>query len=972
MGSKLKKLTKYLIRVGLFCLLSLVISSGIGYWQRTTIAEWLGKRMLQKSGFETAEFQIIELDSQGLRLSEIKLVGEGWVFEGDRVDIAFSFSDVWAGEVLDEVILRNGTVLIDRESILGGGSQEFTEGDWRPNWNEWFPLPVDRAVIEGLEVSVKPPVFRERLELGLELKEGKSALPKIELRLKNDDCELDLVTVIDGKRREMNLSADMEFTNPMAFLDEVYTIIDDKELKETLAECAIDGIKSNFEATIDLQGVSSAAGSFEVNGGLIKLADTTISTDWLRGQYSIVDNEMITIEGEGMLKAAQLSSLALSPALFSYTLKEADLPVFEFNSDRLMWYYDDDTDGVATVRIEGRIADEIEESELAFEINAIEQKVSGISLQAFDLTAVGILSALEGACSDIRFTDYPFVGFDDVSFTLSDALEEAKTINFSGIVNWNEDVMSQCWISSLAVLGDAVVEDEEVRWKGSLKARESALLHRGEEILEGVFSSRFMGSYEAATELIESEVEIRCSGLNGKWDEARFDELNTEGMMAIEGLNTDQLSSVREKGFVEVVEYLWPLIAGRAELLGNELSLSNLGSAKWFSLELEKGGIATPEDENELAYAWSSGIAELGPEAFQQLALAGSIFAREGIFEYEGKIAGLFEGEETRGRLSGEVDLREEKLEARGSFEFEPIRFVSSDIASRHIPRLNGVSFSGLVEVEGAYWWSPEASDASIRLKLDSGKIVHPAQDLRIEGVSILADIVSMSEMKGSGIQRVDAESLRYGDIIGKDLKARFSLDGIDKMQVEEAALGLYEGIVSLEPMEMSLRSLDADWHVRFDGLSVTPIMAKIDFFDGIVIGKVSGKLPISLRSGTIEMGEGFLELVEGSEARLLYNAEGLFEEPETPKGFYEKMVHKVMDKLGLNPEDVVEDSLADLPIDRLRIDLFNEGLPNTPVRARIIGTADTGKVEVPIDLTVNVEGTMEELLNFLMQMGSL
>ena len=972
MGSKLKKLAKYLIRVGLFCFLGLMIASGIGYWQRNSIAEWLGKRMLQKSGVGTAEFHVVELDSQGLRLSEIKLVGEGWILEGERVDIAFSLGDIWMSGALDEIILRNGALVIDRESVLGVESQESMEGDWGGKWDEWVPLPVDRAVVEGFEISVEPPVFRERLELGLELKEGKSALPQIELHLRNDEFNLELDAVIDGKKRVINLSADMKSAEPLALFDFEYSKIDDGELRKMLAGCTIGGVSSNIETTIDLQGVRSAAGSFEVIGASTESADATVSADWLRGQYSIVDNEVIAIEGEGMLNAAQSNSLVFSPARFSYALKGSNLRAFELDSDRFKWFYDSGTGGVASVRAEGRIADELEESELAFEVNAIEQEVSGISLQPFDLKAEGILSELKGVSSGIRFTDYPFVVFDNVSFTLSNVLADAKTVDFSGIANWDEEIIPRCRISSLAILGDTVIEEGKIRWKGSLEALEVALLRKGEEMLEGAFSSRFMGSYEAETELIDSEATFGVSGLSGRWNETRFDEINVEGMMSIEGLDIDHLGSAREKGFAEMVECLWPLIAGRSELLGNELSLSDLGSAKWFSLELEKERSRDSEDAGELAYAWNSGIAELGPETIQQLVLTGSMIAKEGIFEYGGKIAGLLEGEEIRGSLSGEADLRKEKFEARGAFELEPIRFVSSDIASRHMPRLNGVSLSGLVEAEGAYWWNLGASDASIRLKLDSGKIVHPAQDLRIEGVSILAGIASISEMKGSGIQRIDVDSLRYGDTVGKKLKARFSFDGIDRLQVKKAEFELYDGMVSLEPMEMSLRSLDADWRVRFDELSVTPIMGKIDFFDGVVMGKVSGSLPIGLRSGTIEMGEGFLELVEGSEARLIYNAEGLFEEQETSKSFYEKMGYKVLDKLGLNPEDVVEDSLADLPIDRLRIDLFNKSLPDTPIRARITGTADTGKVEVPIDLTVNVKGTMEELLNFLMQMGSL
>jgi hypothetical protein len=53
-------------------------------------------------------------------------------------------------------------------------------------------------------------------------------------------------------------------------------------------------------------------------------------------------------------------------------------------------------------------------------------------------------------------------------------------------------------------------------------------------------------------------------------------------------------------------------------------------------------------------------------------------------------------------------------------------------------------------------------------------------------------------------------------------------------------------------------------------------------------------------------------------------------------------------------------------------MDLFSKDLPGTPMRIQMAGLAETGTARIPLNITTNINGTVAELLNFLMRLNSL
>ena len=134
--------------------------------------------------------------------------------------------------------------------------------------------------------------------------------------------------------------------------------------------------------------------------------------------------------------------------------------------------------------------------------------------------------------------------------------------------------------------------------------------------------------------------------------------------------------------------------------------------------------------------------------------------------------------------------------------------------------------------------------------------------------------------------------------------------------------------------------------------------------------GSISGYLPIVFADGTLQPGEGRLQLPEGETAVLRYNADGMFTgtEPVEEK----TMADKLFKVLEIDPEQMLEEALGNLEISSLDLQIFPPDSPLTPIRIKLAGKGKAGDTMVPLNLVTNVNGSLEELYNFLIRLNSL
>ncbi len=932
----------------------------LAFWAfRIGLVEWVAREALEDSGLLESEFSIQRISWREIELRDARLAGKGWAVEMGRATVSYDPWESWNEKRVDGIEIFDAHFSVDLDEFHGEQSDELGPSSIDGVWEALFPLPFDSVRMNEAFIEMRFAGERVAASWSLEVERGPDETAFLRLALTSLDFDLGLESEFSALDRVVRIEGSGTVGEPLRWL-------------EVLSPDELEGLEANsgvlqWEASGLLEGLdlASATGGFRLNGGRVAGDGFSLAVGALGGEFGVRDGFLTGVEGSGGLEAAEFGSAALMPASFDFELGGENLDTFALRSEEMRWIYDEDTDGSLAVRVEGVFAEDLESSQWELAAEVKEQRVAGYDLQPFELEAAGSLQRFAGATGRLSLEGFESVYLEGLSFEIADLLEDEMPIYWSSVACWEK-----YGLSPVVLQGEALSTETEFSWLGEGRNEQGVFARDavGGE-LSGTWELSFGGAYRSDEESLDGNLKLGGSGLGGSWESARLEGAEFEAGLEARGLEVDRLSESLHGGVAELIDVLGAALVYEVSGYGNELEFGDEAEAKWFGFSL-RSGEASGDVKGSLEA--NLGSVRYGVETLQQIAIDGAFEVLSGKIDYAVDLSGSLESEEVAARVAGELAFAEEVEALRGDFEVAPFRLRASDVVERHFPEFSGVSFSGELQGEGSYSWSPVASDMAGALRLTEGRVVYPDSDLEVKGLSGTLELASLGELKLRTSEAIEATELRYGDVVGRDFVGRFAMEGVDRFSVEQLELSLFEGQVYLQPTSFSLADLNADLRVSFEELSAEPVMRMIEFFDGVLMGRLSGFLPLSLVDGRFSVGEGFLELVDGSGGRLLYDAEGLFEGKVEPGDASEGLGSRILDRLGLNPENLVEESLADLPLETLRVDLFSRDFPGTPLRARVVGVADTAKVQVPLDITVNVNGTLQELLDFLFRVGSL
>ena len=151
---------------------------------------------------------------------------------------------------------------------------------------------------------------------------------------------------------------------------------------------------------------------------------------------------------------------------------------------------------------------------------------------------------------------------------------------------------------------------------------------------------------------------------------------------------------------------------------------------------------------------------------------------------------------------------------------------------------------------------------------------------------------------------------------------------------------------------------------LEFEGIDAGELVRQLKLFKGSLTGRLRGKLPLGLLAGKPVPGEGYLELDPRYPAVFSMDARGLFTTDLPNKTAKDRAVRL--------PYELAEEALGNVRIKTLRIDLFRRDHPDTPIRLAFSGESVTPRSMVPIDFVTNVNGSLTEVLNFLVRLATL
>ena len=177
---------------------------------------------------------------------------------------------------------------------------------------------------------------------------------------------------------------------------------------------------------------------------------------------------------------------------------------------------------------------------------------------------------------------------------------------------------------------------------------------------------------------------------------------------------------------------------------------------------------------------------------------------------------------------------------------------------------------------------------------------------------------------------------------------------------VSEAGAGCCGGTVKLYSLSLDPEKLNAGFTLFVDDIDAGEALSHLNGFRGTATGRLHGKLPLSVRGGTkVRLRDAFLYSTPGETGNL--------------KMWDSSLITDQL-RLGGVPEETcgnLENALSNLDYTTLKLKFANEADGDALLTMKLAGTATRGQLTVPVDITVNFRGAIEQILNLGLKTAS-
>ena len=171
---------------------------------------------------------------------------------------------------------------------------------------------------------------------------------------------------------------------------------------------------------------------------------------------------------------------------------------------------------------------------------------------------------------------------------------------------------------------------------------------------------------------------------------------------------------------------------------------------------------------------------------------------------------------------------------------------------------------------------------------------------------------------------------------------------------ITEAEAGFCGGKVNLYSLVLNPKNLSTGFTLFLDDVDAGEALSHLKGFRGEASGRLHGKVKLRVKDGgeAVRLSDAFLYSAPGETGKLR------MENPE--------MVADGLALAGLDEaaRGNVANALTDLDYSVLRLDLRRMEGRSARLSVRLGGSATRGGKTVPVDLTVNFNGELEQLIN--------
>jgi len=243
----------------------------------------------------------------------------------------------------------------------------------------------------------------------------------------------------------------------------------------------------------------------------------------------------------------------------------------------------------------------------------------------------------------------------------------------------------------------------------------------------------------------------------------------------------------------------------------------------------------------------------------------------------------------------------------------------------------------------------------SVKVPLSDLAVSYAAAEKTVsaEGFSVTPSSSGIAEHYDIAPMFIRGKSLTFNGFKMTDVRA--AIQASEKhLLMTEASADFCGGKASVYALYLDMKSLNTGFTLFLDNVEAGEALSHVRDFRGRASGRLHGKVKLFAREGgkSLRFSDAFLYSTPGEIGKLqLPNAERMAETLE-------------MAGIAASERQNIANVMADVDYSVLKLNLKRGEGKTATLSTRVVGTATRGQVTVPVDVTINLRGEIEQLLN--------
>ena len=278
-------------------------------------------------------------------------------------------------------------------------------------------------------------------------------------------------------------------------------------------------------------------------------------------------------------------------------------------------------------------------------------------------------------------------------------------------------------------------------------------------------------------------------------------------------------------------------------------------------------------------------------------------------------------------------------------------------LAKYPLTAISNLTFSGTLaldaQVERTFHMPVPVWSVKIPIRNLSANLIFGNKAYAIEDLSLTASAEGLANHIDVAPIHPWAKSISASGFVLTNFSATAQLSE-KTLLVTQASAGFCGGTVSLYSLILNRQNLNTGFTLFVDDVHAGEALSHINGFKGEASGHLFGKVKLFIRKGgkAIRLNNAFLYSPPGEIGKLKLS-------DPTPI-----TTNLALADLDESVQNNVATALTDLDYSVLRLDLSRTDEKNATLSTTIRGTATRGNLSVPVDITLNFNGALEQLIN--------